>query len=331
MTSPATRQTSDRPAPKVSVAVSTYQRARLLPRLLVALESQTLPLDDFEVVVANNGATDETAEVLEAALRSSPLNLRVVSTMPNRGPAVGRNLAWKEARAPIVAFTDDDCVPTPEWLERGLAAIEGRAVALVGRTEPLPAERHLVSEPFSRTVRIDHALWFTTCNVFYRRQDLEAVDGFDPHFDSPGGEDTDLGLRICAQGAEAVFCGDAIVFHDVRLMGFRGVLKETLRWTGIPLVIKRHPHTRVTLLHRRYFWRRSHALVIPAMLGLALAPRRPAALALVAPWLRFRYRISPIVGRRRLRLKLMPAAFVIDALEVGVMIKASAQHRTLVL
>src|SRR5438270_6893074 len=110
-------------SPRISVVVTTYERAASLARLVGGLESQTLGTDQFEVIVADDGSTDDTPHVLGRLRESTPLDLRVVRNDRNRGPAAGRNLGWRVARAPVVAFTDDDCWPQPTWLEAGLAAM----------------------------------------------------------------------------------------------------------------------------------------------------------------------------------------------------------------
>src|SRR5688500_4083543 len=135
-------------APEISVAISTYQRREFLPSLIASLERQTLAPDRFEVVIADNGTTDGSAELLAELAATSPLDIRVVRNEENRGPAPGRNLAWRAARAPLVAFTDDDCEPTPGWLEEGLRALGTGHVVGVGKTEPNPAQ-WVIHGPFS--------------------------------------------------------------------------------------------------------------------------------------------------------------------------------------
>ena len=321
---------------RVSVAISTYQRADLLPRLVAALEGQTLPREEFEVVIADNGSTDRTAQMLADLAARSPLTLRVVSVAENHGPARGRNFAWRASRAPIVAFTDDDCVPTPHWLEAGLREMGSARKIVVGRTIPSPEQLHRQG-PFSLTVAVEDARFFHTCNIFYRRDDLEAAGGFDEGFTTPGGEDTDLGIRVKRLGVETVFRDDALVHHDVGASSFSAVLRQTLRWTDIPLFFDKHPQARKELLVKGVFWKPAHPRVIAAAAGAAAAaaltpfsPAGLAALALGLPWLWFRIRRRPLGGPRR-RWLVLPGAFTIDLLEVAVMLRGSLRHRTLVL
>ena len=316
----------------MSVAVSTYDRCEAVVALLRALEAQTLPAERFEVVVADNGSRDGTSAALEAFARDTPLSLRVVTLEDNQGPAGGRNAAWHATRGEVIAFTDDDCLPSPTWLEEGLAAMRahGPCVA-VGRTGPGASDAHLLGRPFNRVVRNDDARFFATCNVFYRREDLEAVGGFDESFRTPAGEDTDLGLRVRDLGRAVVFAGDAEVHHPVRPPSFRATLRETVRWTGIPRVFALHPAARGELLHRGVFWKPSHPPAILAALGLAALPWWRVAAVLVLPWLHHRLRTSPACPGPRRRVLALPGMFVIDVLEVGVMLKGSVDERTLVL
>ncbi len=319
--------------PAVSVVVSTYRRARLLPRLLAALEAQTLPPDRFEVVVCDNGSDDDTATVLAVLAATSPVQLRIVRAAVNRGPSAGRELAWRAGTGPVIAFTDDDCQPQPDWLERGLAAMADAAPAVVvGRTAPDPEQVHLLVD-FFRSQRVDDARFAQTCNVFYRRSDVEAVGGFDRAFTSPGGEDTDLALRVEARGARRVFCADAVVHHDVRATSLTTTLRDTTRWTDVPLLYAKHPTARRESLHRRLFWKPSHPPTLLLLLGVVLAAswRRPTPLVLALPWVRFRTTVWPVARGPRRRWALLPGALAVDALEVAVMARGSLRHRTLVL
>lgn len=315
--------------PDVTVAVSTFSRASLLPRLADALARQTLPTDRFEVVIVDDGSTDDTSQVLERLVATVPFSLRVVR-QANRGAAAGRNAAWRAGRAPVVAFTDDDCAPQPAWLEAGLAALHSGARVVIGGTIPDPAEAHLLAHPFARSLTMDHGRFFQTANVFYRRADLESVDGLDEAFTT--GEDTDLGLRVLALGGEAAFVPEALVHHRVATTDLMGAVRGALRWSDLPLVVRRHPSIRREL-RMRVFWKRAHA---PALLGLvglgiALGGHRGVGGLLWGPWLHHRIRVEPLVPGRRRRLAWLPAALVVDLAEIVAMIRGSVRHRVVVL
>jgi glycosyltransferase involved in cell wall biosynthesis len=323
----STRRDDD-PPPRISVAVSTYQRAAMLPRLFDALTRQTLPTEDFEVVIVDNGSTHETVDIIRKLAPSSGLRLHVLRIEANRGPTPARNLAWREARAEIVAFTDDDCAPAPGWLEHGLRAATANNVVVVGRTLPDP---DLPIGPFSRTIRVNDVNWLPTCNVFYRRSDLGAVGGFDESFLQVGGEDTDLAFRVRDEcGREFAFAHDALVYHDVRPSRFVDAAKESFRWTGAPRFFRLHPDGRARL-HRGIFWKPSHPKVILATIGLLLGLVYRPSLLLALPWLYYRTRVRRPAGPRRGIPAALPGTFVVDLFETIAMIRGSIRHRTPVL
>ena len=101
------------PEPKIAVVLATKDRAALLGRLLASLREQTLPAESFEVVVVDDGATDDTTQVLATA--GQGLCLQVLRHERSLGPARARDAGWRAASAPLVVFTDDDCQATPGW------------------------------------------------------------------------------------------------------------------------------------------------------------------------------------------------------------------------
>jgi len=112
----------------VSVVIPTRNRETRLRFALEALAAQTLPRERFEVVVVR-------ASDAEEPLVSAPPGLPVRFLACPPGPAAQRNLGWRAARAPLIAFTDDDCRPAPDWLERLVAAADSSGGILQGRTE----------------------------------------------------------------------------------------------------------------------------------------------------------------------------------------------------
>lgn len=317
------------PIPRVSVAISTYQRAGLLRQLFEALSRQTLSWEEFEVVIVDNGSTDKTRETIPELARQYEIQVHALRIHPNRGPAAARNVAWRHARAETVAFTDDDCTPTASWLYEGLRAMsEKNHAVIVGRTLPDP---NLPIGPFSRTIRVVDVNWLPTCNVFYRRSDLECVGGFDEAFLEPGCEDTDLAYRVRARlGRGFRFAGDALVYHDVRPSRFADAAKETLRWYGVPRLFKVHPEAR-SRLHRGLFWKPSHPKVLLATFGVVLGVHRRRWLVLALPWIYYRTRVRRPLGPKTDLYRALPGTFVTDLLETMTMVRGSLRSRTIVL
>ena len=323
-------------SPKLTVAVSTYRRQAGLARLLDALSAQDLPPADFEVVVYDDASGDGTAELVRQRAATAKYQLRVIEGDHNMGPAHGRNAAWQAATAPLIAFTDDDCVPATDWLRNGMRHFAGPEVgAVVGHVEPAPSQLDNLG-PFSRTLRVTDARFFATANCFYRRSVLEAASGFDERFRRAAGEDTDLGLRVTDAGCTAVFADNALVHHDIRRSEFRAAAREAWsKWVDLALVVRKHPSIRRTLLYRRLFWKKSHALLLAALVGVAVAATLrtpPAFLALFfcLPYLWHRLIEAPrSLGGAA--FATLPGGFVVDLLEVFAMVRSSLRYRRLIL
>lgn len=220
--------------------VPTYNRSGVLERLLVALAAQE-SAPPFEVVVVDDGSTDRTEAVAGAA------SARYVR-QPNSGPAAARNRGWRAAGAPLVAFTDDDTVPTPHWLAElraaalhhpDAAAVGGRIVALAPTflATFVQLERH-----------VDHGVdpdlgvrYLVTANAIWRRDVLVELGGFNERFAAASGEDTDLSMRARRAGYELAVVDGAEVAHDHRA-SLRAILRTYRKHgTSRRVLVDRHP------------------------------------------------------------------------------------------
>jgi glycosyltransferase involved in cell wall biosynthesis len=311
--------------PVVSVVVPTYQRADRLTRLVHALERQTIDAP-FEVIIVDNGSTDDTSRVLESLASSTSLELRCLRIEENAGPAPARNAGWRAARADTVAFTDDDCVPQPGWLRAGLAALEGNGLGVVqGATLPDPAI------PLGRWAATQHVegptAFFESCNIFFRREALQAVGGFAEGF-GYFCEDTALGWSVVLAGWDRSYAGEAVVLHDVLHPGLRWFLRRGLMYGNFAAIVRREPELRKHLLWARFFLGRRTAAFSLAVLGLVLSAVRREALVLCLPYL-LGYRRPAALRVAALRDQLELLAFD-GAVFVG-LAKGSVTHRCLVL
>jgi GT2 family glycosyltransferase len=259
--------------PLVSVVVSTYNRPVRLQRLLAALGGQRLSRESFEVIVVDNGSDPATGELIATASACPGLQLRSVRHAETLGPAGGRNSGWRIARAPLIAFVDDDCAPDPDWLTAGLRAhARDPAAVLQGRTVPDPSDLEN-DGPLSRTVRVESlGPQYEACNIFYPRELLDSLGGFDERFGVlPAGEDTDLAWRAIEAGARIMFAPDAVVFHAIERLGILGMLRFASRWGAGLKIFHDHPQTR-TMLYRGIFWNVWHFLLWRSLIAL-VAPR----------------------------------------------------------
>jgi GT2 family glycosyltransferase len=321
--------------PRLSVVVASHDRPLRLRWLLNALEEQTLDREAWEVVVAHDSSGPDT----EALLRDHPLAaagiLRHLRFDPGPGPAAKRNAAWRLARAGTVVFTDDDCRPPAEWLANALAAAERHPRAIVqGTTRVDPDElavRH--HAPHARSQEVTPPTPFAqTCNIAYPRALLERAGGFDEALPLAAGEDTDLAIRAQALGAELVAAPEVLTYHAVEAVTLPARLRETWRWQHLAYVVRRHPQLREHM-PLRLFWKPSHALLLPALAGLAIARRHPLIGALLLmPWAaiaRPSYGTDPR-GLARAASEL-PARMAIDVVETAAMARGAVRHRTPIL
>src|SRR3954464_15181156 len=240
--------------PSVAVVIATRFRETRLAFALEALAAQTLDRDRFEVIVVR------ASESADGALADVPPGLPVrYITCPVAGAAAQRNLGWRATDAPLVAFTDDDCRPAPDWLERLLASAGGPETIVQGATRPDPDEEHLLARaPHARTMRVEPpGPWGQTCNILYPRAVLERAGGFDERF-AHAGEATALLQRALAVGARQVAAPGAVVLHAVETPALGEHLRSLRRWELVPAVVARHPQLRAGM-PLRLFWKTRHA------------------------------------------------------------------------
>jgi len=198
---------------KVSVAIPAYNAEKTLGRCLKALTCQTYSAEHFEVIVVDDGSTDQTG----AVAKGYPCRYFY---QENRGPASARNLGAMVGNGDILLFTDADCVPTANWIEEMVAPFQNREVMavkgayisekpeIVARFAQLEfEERFGLLEEASNIDMVD------TYSAGYRSQIFAELGGFDSSFPVANNEDTELSYRMAARGFRMVFNAKAIVCH----------------------------------------------------------------------------------------------------------------------
>ena len=208
-----------------SIVIATKDRADFLERALASLERQRgAPL--FEVIVADNGSSDRTPDVVgEAAARGTLAVQRCFVAFPNRGAA--RNAGIAAASGRYVLFVDDD-VDLPEGFVAAHAAAH-RGVVPLAVSGPILNVPDYGVRPLPRAVNYS-AAFFCTCNVSVPRAALLAAGCFDESFDLYGWEDTELGLRLRGRGVRRVFAWDAYLWHikPPRVETYEMTLQKTI-------------------------------------------------------------------------------------------------------
>src|SRR5437764_3111217 len=319
--------------PLVTVVVPSHGRPHGLSALLDALAEQTMS-DRWELVVVHTYSRDEASRLLDAHDLAVAGVLRHIAIDPQTArPTYQRNLGWREARGELIAFTDDDCRPAPDWLGRLVeTALEYPGAIVQGTTRPDPRDRAAFASPHIRTISVEAPGRDTqTCNILYERALLERIGGFDERFPAAAGEDIDLALRAQAAGAVLVGAPDAIVYHAVEALSLGAKIRHDRKWASLVFLVKRHPELRLRHCLLGLWWKREHLGAMLALAGVASAPRRPWgvlgvwAYSMTEP---NRYRGTRAARRRALRE--MPAHWLVEMAEIGWFVTGSRRYRNLV-
>lgn len=196
--------------PQISVVVPTYGRPERLAACLSALALQDH--DAYEVIIVDDGSDPPVEDVVLAA--AGPV--RYVR-QANAGPAAARNEGAKAARAPLLAFTDDDCRPAPGWLTAMARAHEREPDALIGgrTSNGLPDNVYsAASQDLIGFLEAEDRTYFASNNIACPAHGFAALGGFGGDFPLAGGEDRDFGLRWGRSGRPLTQTDDAVVIHD---------------------------------------------------------------------------------------------------------------------
>jgi GT2 family glycosyltransferase len=289
---PLTTTATDTATIAVSVVVPTCGRLDLLDRCLDALTRQTLGAVCYEVIIVDDEPNHNTLHLV-AGWRARTVDrgprLVYVSNAGPHGPAAARNRGWRSAQAPIIAFTDDDAVPSPAWLANGLAAFDDAVDALCGRIEmPLPA----MPTDYQRDARLLETAEFVIANCFCRKSVLEKLDGFDERFTFPWREDSDLHFRLLEMRANIVRAPDALVVHPLRPAPWGVSVLQIKKITFDALLYKKHPHLYRQKIQGAPCWD-YYATVAALLVALGgwLLGSTPAVSAAGAVWLALTVRL----------------------------------------
>ncbi len=236
-----------------SVIIPTHNRAATLKKCLEALSNQTFSSDRFEVIVCDDGSSDNTEEVVRNYRTSYHLSY---VHQKNAGPAAARNKGLKIARGRFVLFINDDTILDESALERHYEthlAHPGERISVLG-TFDFPEEYR--QSLLVRLINENGLLFeynkmhpggyydynfFYTCNLSVPRQAVLDVGMFDEVFEGPAAEDIDLGFRLHKKGYRLIYQPACLSIHDhpVTLDGF--CKTHRIRGYGHMTLVTRHP------------------------------------------------------------------------------------------
>lgn len=224
-------------APSISVLMPVHNGADTLDEQLDALAAQPFDLP-WELVVADNGSTDATRDVIEARRATFPAPIRLIDAGAARGAAFARNAAIRAARSDRLAFCDGDDRVGPEWLQGAYDGLESADVVggpMRRRTEPFDPDSPLL--PF-HSVSDDSIV---ACNVAMRREALERVGGYDATFSGYGREDHELAVRLWGIGARFAYEPRMLLYYRLSESQLTFIRKVYSSSRADVVIWRRHP------------------------------------------------------------------------------------------
>jgi cellulose synthase/poly-beta-1,6-N-acetylglucosamine synthase-like glycosyltransferase len=249
-----------------SVIVPVFDGAQTLDACLRALSAQTIGSDRYDVIVVDDGSTDDSAHV---AARHEVTAIRQDHT----GAAAARNRGAKQARGQVLLYTDADCEPLPDWVEQMLAPFadpEVMGVKGVYRTRQRASVARFVQaefeEKYDRQKRMAQIDFVDTYAAAYRREVLTAHGGFDPAFLMD--EDQEFSFRLAGAGYRLVFQPTAGVYHQHPSSVWEYAWRKVQFGRWKVRVIARHPSK---ALHDSYTpWTQKAQIVLLPLAGVAV-------------------------------------------------------------
>lgn len=260
--------------PYATVIIPAYNAAATLPACLRALHNQTVSAESYDIIVVDDGSTDDTVGVAQR------MGAQVVQLPVNQGWSVARNAGAAMSSAEILLFTDADCEPFPDWIACMLApfqhdpdvvGVKGsyrtRQTNLIARFTQLELE-----DKYDEMRRQAQIAFIDTYSAAYRRDIFSTHGGFDRQLSYDPVEDQDFSFKLAALGHKLLFIADAHVYHQ----HLTSASKYYKRKFGIG-------RSKVTILHRyperiRTDSRTPLSLKMQFGLALLLTPVLPLAL-----------------------------------------------------
>lgn len=199
---------------EISVVVPARNAARTIGSCLEGLLEQSVPSDLYQVIVVDDGSTDETRQVVQEA------GVELITQL-HEGPAAARNRGVVASRGAIVLFTDADCVPEGTWIEEMVRPFEDPEIVGVKgvyRTRQRGIVPRFVQceyeERYELMARRRWIDFIDTYSAGYRREVFLAEGGFDTRYPNASVEDQELSFRVAELGYKMVFNPGAAVYHQ---------------------------------------------------------------------------------------------------------------------
>jgi glycosyltransferase involved in cell wall biosynthesis len=270
----------------ISAVICTLNRADYLRKALRSLVYQTLPDEQYEILVVDNGSTDNTKQVVLGEFSHVP-NLRFLHE-PLLGLSQARNTGWHNAVGEYVAYMDDDAIASPQWLETILnvfETIKPQPGCVGGKIEPIwevsrppwlsdKVVPHLAVLDWSRTpIILNDKQYVAGANIAFPRRLLEITGGFPVSLGRKGNkllsnEELLLQRKLKDTGYHCFYDPEIAVWHHIPASRLRqGWFARRMYWQGASeAIVQMHQESPSTTKRLR--------MVVRAAGSLLLSPRR---------------------------------------------------------
>ncbi|MGK7895453.1 MAG: glycosyltransferase family 2 protein, partial [Xenococcus sp. (in: cyanobacteria)] len=205
----------EKSVPFVSVIIPVYNDIERLRKCLEALESQTYPHNLYEVIVVDNASEDDIAATV------TPFNQAIVLEEKRRGSYAARNKGILNAKGEVIAFTDSDCIPANDWIEKGVnnllntsnCGIVGGKIEIFFQDPEHPTAVELYDSimAFPQSNYVKNNKFSVSANLFTFKKVLDEVGSFNAELKSGG--DYEWGARVFKAGYEVIYAEDTTIAH----------------------------------------------------------------------------------------------------------------------
>jgi len=222
-----------------SVIIPTFNRSEEIQELLSSLTKQSLPKNEFEILIADDGSTDDTETVIKSFIKNSELNIRFLK-QDHKGPGEARNLGMENAQGEYLIFVDSDCIADIDWLlncKKGIQDI--KPAGFGGPDKVLPNFL-----PVQKAIDYSMTSFITTGGI--RGHSKKKISKYYPRSFNMGvradvvdkiggmgklrhGQDIEFSHRVISTGKPVIKIPDAIVFHKRRI-GIKKFFKQVFNW-----------------------------------------------------------------------------------------------------
>ena len=209
--------------PFISIVIPTYNRPEKLKECLESLTELEYSRDSYEVIVVDDGRKKSLESVVENFNNQIEITLL---KQKNAGPATARNTGAKQAKGEFLAFTDDDCKPAPDWLNKIAACfanapdslIGGKTINILPENPFSTASQELINYLYSYYNRDpEQATFLASNNIAISKERFQKIGGFDTTYPRAAAEDREFCDRWLQYGNQMIYVPEVNVYHAHKL------------------------------------------------------------------------------------------------------------------